>query len=348
MRCECCNAEIPEGSAICLKCRSVVPYNIKGFQNTKKVQALMRSLVSEHCDNIKDLQQFIGITVDMLPDYDPERILLVKAFRAGLLDVFLTGSDRKAEIASAGKLLKDQCGLSDEETEFVLSVVTYMFKMRYVSKNIIRVKGRSDDKEKSKPAPVTVDSKVYKKLDAMLHILSKFITVKEGYTKIDSYCFEGFGMLKSVNLPQSLMAIGEYAFTDCKKLTDIVIPPSVKKIDKGAFNACVSLKNVRLPDGLIEIGDNTFLCCSELETLVIPESVSGFGENAFSGCDSLKKLVVPQNVKFIDKNAFAYCPNLVVYCYENSYVHKYCMHKKIKFKTQAAGTVLPGYDTKEE
>lgn len=351
MRCDRCNAEVPEYSAICLNCRNVVPYNIKGYQNTRNVQVQMRTLVTEHCEGIRDVQQLIGITADMLPDYDPERILLVKAFRAGIMDIFLAQTEnRKAAVAEARTVLtdKEKCGLSDDEAEFVLTVITYMLRMRYISKNILREKVKPVEKEKPKRPAVTADTKVFKKLDAFVYRLSRNVTVKEGYTKIDSYCFEGFGMLKSITLPESLIAIGEYAFTDCKKLTDVVISPSVKKIDKGAFNACVSLKNIRLPAGLVEIGDNTFFCCSELEELVIPDSVSGFGENAFSGCDSLKKLVVPSSVKFIDKNAFAYCPNLVVYCFENSYVHKYCMQRKIKFKTQAVGTVLPGYDTKEE
>ncbi len=348
MRCECCNAEIPEYSAICLQCRNVVPYNIKGFTNTKFVQTQMRSLVSEYGESIANVQQLIGIAADLLPNLDVERILLVKAFNAGIMNIFLGAENRKSAVSDAKSLLTEGCSMSEEETEFVLSVITYMLKMRYVSKLIIREKSKESEEHENKVPVLTIESKVYKKFDAMLHRLSKSISIKEGYTKIDSYCFDGFGMMKSITLPQTLLAIGEYAFTDCRKLTEIIIPPSVKKIDKGAFNACVSLKKVRLPDGLLEIGDNTFFCCSELETLVIPDTVSGFGENAFSGCESLKKLVVPQNVKFIDKNAFAYCPELVVYCHENSYIHKYCMQKKIKFQTQAPGTELPGYDTKEE
>ena len=348
MRCDCCHAEIPEYSAICLRCRNVVPYNIKGFLNTKQIQTLMRLLVSEHCGRIADKQQLVGIVADMLPDYDPERVLLIKAFGAGVLDKFLDEPDRKAAVANARELLIGDCGLQEVEAEFVLAVVTYMLRMRYISKFISRERSIVPEKPKEKPVVVPIDSKVFKKMDALIYRLSKTVTVKYGFTKIDSYCFEGFGMTKTINLPQSLLAIGEYAFTDCKKLASIDIPSTVKKIDKGAFNACVSLEYIRLPDGLLEIGDNTFFCCSSIETLVIPDTVSGFGENAFSGCESLKKLVVPQNVKFIDRDAFAYCPNLVVYCYENSYVHKYCMQHKIKFKTQAVGTVLPGYDTKEE
>lgn len=348
MRCECCHAEIPEYSAICLQCRNVVPYNIKGFMNTKQIQSIMRLLVSEHCDRIEDTQQLVGVVADMLPNYDEERILLIKVFSAGLLDHFLNESDRRTAVSNARDFLEKDLELQENEVEFVLAVVTYMLKMRYISKLIVRERSRANEQTEQKAAPVPIDLKVYRKVDALIHRLSRKIIVKEGFTKIDNYCFDGFGIVRNISLPQTLLAIGEYAFTDCKNLVEIDIPPSVKKIDKGAFNACVSLKRIRLPDGLLEIGDNTFLCCSDLETLVIPDSVSGFGENAFSGCESLKKLVVPQNVKFINKNAFAYCPNLVVYCHENSYVHKYCMQKKIKFKTQAAGTQLPGYDTKEE
>ena len=217
--------------------------------NTKQIQSIMRLLVSEHCDRIEDTQQFVGIVADMLPNYDEERILLINVFRAGLLDYFLNESDRRAAVANAREFLEKDLELQENEVEFVLVVVTYMLKMRYISKLIVRERSKANEQTEQKTAPVLIDLKVYRKVDALIHRLSRKIIVKEGFTKIDSYCFDSFGMVKSISLPHTLLAIGEYAFTDCKKLTDIDIPSSVKKIDKGAFNACVSLKNIRLPDG---------------------------------------------------------------------------------------------------
>ena len=126
------------------------------------------------------------------------------------------------------------------------------------------------------------------------------------------------------------------------------VPDSVRKIDKGVFSACVGLKKVILPEGLLVLGDNCFLCCTSLISLRVPDSVSSIGENAFSGCASLETLTVPKNVKLIDENAFAYCGKLTVVCTENSFVHKYCMQNKIKYRALPVGVKLPGGDEAED
>ena len=344
MQCECCQAEIPEGGVRCPECRSPITQTIEGFPDTKSVQKNMRALIEEQHDRIKDTQQLVGMIADYLPYWDVERSLLMKTFSKGALDVILTSEDLKGSFTKARNLMKILCGVNDNEAEFVLVVMAYMLKIPYMSPLAKRVKPPKAEvkaEPEEKAAVVTMDTKPFRKIDAFKSRISKNVVVKEGYTKLDGYCFDGFGMMRTCKLPESLMAIGEYAFSDCKKLTDIEISDNVKKIEKGAFNACVSLKNVNIPEGVLELGDNTFFCCTEIEKIVIPNTVSGFGENCFSGCDSLKMLVVPYSVKFIDKNAFAYCPNLVVYCNENSYAHKYCMMNKIKFKTFPLGTALP-------
>ena len=262
--------------------------------------------------------------------------------KAGALDAVMEGDDRKQAIDNARDLML-KAGATENDAEFTLAVIACMLQLPYISPLAVtgEEKKKTAEETKEKRVVVDMDTKPFKKFDAFKYRIKREVTIKDGFTKIDGYCFDGFGMMRTVNLPDSLMCIGEYAFTDCKHLTDITIPDTVKKIEKGAFNACVNLKNVNIPDGVLELGDNTFLCCSALEQLSIPDSVSGFGENCFSGCDNLKMLSVPQSVKYIGENCFLYCPELVIYCYENSYVHRYCLQNKIKFKTSALGTKLP-------
>ncbi|MBR4554058.1 MAG: leucine-rich repeat domain-containing protein [Ruminococcus sp.] len=348
MQCENCHAEIPKGSAMCPECRTIMLQKIQGYDATKQIQTLMRSLVEEQFENIANTDQLISMTYDYLAGYDFERAVIVRMLKAGVLDVFLKEPDRHKAVDAARELMTKDVGANENQAEFVLAVFSYMTKLPYLSKLHEDEKKKDDSQKPKEKAAVDIDSKVYRKKDAFLHKLSKTIIVKEGYTRLDGYCFDGCKM-RSISLPSTLMAVGEYSFTDCKKLISVKFPDSVKKIEKGAFNACLSLESVKLPKNLLEIGDNTFFCCTSLKVLTVPDTVSGFGENAFSGCESLEALIVPRSVKFIDKNAFAYCPKLVVYCYENSYVHKYCMQHKIKFVTSAVGTALPAdEDFKEE
>ena len=350
MECEKCKAQIPDDSAACPECKSLVVQNIEGFEYTKQVQKALKQLVIEQSERIADKDQLIAMMYDYLPEYQTERELLALMVNKGILDVFLRAGDKTQAITDAREKMVMEYDIPVNGAEFVLAAFTYMLRIPYASKLRLIEKPKETDKEKEKPKEIApdIDDRVMTRIETIKYRLKKNITVKEGYTKIDGYCFEGFGFARSITLPDGLLAIGEYAFTDCKHLTEIVIPASVKKIEKGAFNSCVSLTDIKLPDGLLEIGDNTFLCCEALEHLRIPDSVSSIGANAFSGCDKLKKLVVNKNVKFIDDDAFSYCPELTVYCYENSYIHKYCLQYKINFITSAVGTALPADDIKEE
>ena len=116
-------------------------------------------------------------------------------------------------------------------------------------------------------------------------------------------------------------------------------------IKLGAFQSCGKLTVVRLPDGMFEIEDNTFSFCGNLEIIDVPESVSSIGKEAFSGCEKLRKLFLSENIKFIDDGAFANCRSLVIKCYENSYVHRYCMANHMKVETVAKGTPFSKINT---
>ena len=80
------------------------------------------------------------------------------------------------------------------------------------------------------------------------------------------------------------------------------------------------------------IEEGTFSFCHNLEAVDIPESVSSIGDEAFSGCERLYRLFIPESVKFIGENVFSLCPNLIVRCYANSYVHKYCINEGINIE----------------
>lgn len=349
MQCESCNANVPLGRAVCPECKSLIRYNVEGFPYTKDTQKALKDIVSEHGERIKNTDNLVGMVWDHLPDRDEERTVIIKALKNGVLDCILKAEDKKAEFKAQRERMTADLSFTPNEAELALAGFGYMLGFAYPSPLMAEdKKPEKAEPVKKQPTVINFDLKVFGKLDGIMQRLSKNVNVKEGYTKLEGYCFEGFGFMKNVTLPSTLLLIGEYAFTDCKKLEEVNVPPSVRKIEKGVFNACVSLKKVTLPEGMLDIGDNSFFCCTALEELRIPESVNSIGENAFEGCSSLKRLYAAQNIKFIDDNAFSYCPQLVVYCYENSYIHKYCMQNKIKFKTSAVGTPLTGENEGEE
>lgn len=346
MLCQNCHLKLPFGKIRCPSCSCLSPYNIKGHEQAKDVQILLKQMIDEQADNIANNAQFVALMFDYLPGYETECVLLKKAVDMNFLSDIIDAEkeNRKLVFVNMRSRLIHEAGFSRDDAEFVLSCFGYMLNMPYLSSLMIDDSPSEpvvEPKQDDIPVQIKVKPKVFGKFDAFIYRLSSKIVIKDNFTEIAGYCFDNYGAMKEISLSDSLMVIGEYAFSDCKRLESIDIPDSVKKIGKGAFNACTGLKRIKLPADILSIGDNCFFCCMSLQTLRVPDSVSSIGENAFSGCGDLEKLVLSKNVKFIDTNAFAYCGKLTVVCSENSFVHRYCMQNKIKYETVPMGESLP-------
>ncbi|MDE5558661.1 MAG: leucine-rich repeat domain-containing protein [Ruminococcus sp.] len=354
MLCERCRNELSPNAEVCLKCGTPVSRNVAGFENTVEIKRALKSMMTEHGqDIVKDSNKFISLLRDYIPEYEKECRLLRNMLRAGILANMLRESEQQViAVMKAREYMISEMFLSENATEFVIVCFTYMLGWQYTSKLAEKPKTSSaqsgnyggnnsagtQQKAPVKKAPVPMLEKVFTKGDAAKSRLKGSVKVPEGYNKLDSFAFDGFGFMKTIELPSTLVTIGEYAFSECKRLKSIEIPQSVQVIKLGAFSQCGKLTVVRLPDGVFEIEDSTFSYCHSLEIIDIPESVSSIGRDAFSGCEKLRKLFLSENIKFIDEGAFAYCTSLVIKCYENSYVHRYCMSNGIKVETVAKGT----------
>ena len=354
MLCERCRNELSPNAEVCLKCGTPVSRNVAGFENTIEIKRSLKSMITEHGqDIVKDSNKFISLLRDYIPEYEKECRLLRNMLQAGILANMLRESEQQSiAVMKAREYMVSEMFLSENAAEFVIVCFTYMLGWKYTSKFTEKPKTSSIQSENTggnnsvgtqakapvKKAPAPMFEKVFTKGDAAKSRLKGAVKVPEGYNKLDSFAFDGFGFMKTIELPSTLITIGEYAFSECKRLKSIDIPESVQVIKLGAFQSCGKLTVVRLPDGVFEIEDNTFSFCHSLEIIDIPESVSSIGREAFSGCEKLRKLFLSENIKFIDEGAFANCLSLTIKCYENSYVYRYCMAHNIKVETVAKGT----------
>ena len=363
MLCERCRNEVSPNAEVCLKCGTPVSRNVAGFENTADIKKALKSMITEHGQDIlKDSNRFVSLLRDYIPEYEKECRLLRNMLQAGILANMLRESEQKSiAVMKAREYMISEMFLSENAVEFVIVCFTYMLGWEYTPKLIEKPKTSSvqsgnmgamgtgnmntQQPKSVRKNPVPMFEKVFTKSDAFKSRLKGTVKVPEGYNKLDSFVFEGFGFMKTVELPSTLVTIGEYAFSECKRLKGIDIPSSVQVIKSGAFNSCGKLTVVRLPDGMFEISDNTFSFCSNLEIIDVPESVSSIGKEAFSGCAKLRKLFLSENIKFIDDFAFANCMSLVIKCYENSYVHRYCMSNHMNVETVAKGTPFSKINT---
>ena len=348
MQCERCNAELPPKAIECPNCGAPAPQNIEGFENTMEIQHILKTIMEKHGSIlINDPTQFVSMLNDYLAAYDKERRLLVNAMRAGVLKNMVKEekTNREYALLSAKSYMINELFVSENAAEFVLACFTYTLGWPYdssMSKNKEPEKPAEPVEEEKKPETPKLrpDTKIFKSSDATRHRLARNITIPEGFTKIDSFCFDRFNFMRSIKLPSTMIAIGDYAFSECKNLKGVEMPESLRVIEQGAFSQCGKLAMIKIPRGILEIPDNTFEFCANLSVVDIPNTDSSIGVEAFSGCENLEKLFLPDSVKFIDKNAFSYCPQLTIRCYENSYVHKYCLTYNIDFETVQIGVGL--------
>lgn len=343
MQCEKCHAEITPGEPVCPECGALTVQNVEGFENTKQIERQLGSMIEQQGKEvITDSKLFVALIQDYVPEYDKERRLLINMHKSGVIRDMLEETDQTIGISKARSFMLNDIFLAEHAAEFVLVCFCYMLGWPYESP-MRELEPEEEDEEFNAPdtaAPVSIEDNVFMPIDAARFRFKRDIKIPDGVTKIDSFCFDGWGRLKSIILPDSLLAIGEYAFSECDNLKSIEIPEKVKIIKGGAFNQCSKLTIIKIPNGILEIGDNTFSFCESLAEVDVPPTVSSIGVQAFAGCESLKKLYLPESVKFIDESAFLYCPNLTIHCYENSYVHKFCLTHKIRVETVAKGEGL--------
>ncbi|MBR6968020.1 MAG: leucine-rich repeat domain-containing protein [Ruminococcus sp.] len=333
MQCEKCNAPLDPKLSECPSCGAPVPQNIEGFENTMEFQKELRAIVvNDGPRAVMKKERFVGLLSDHVPDYDKERRLLINMYRMGVLKILLEDKNRELSIMKAKSFLLGDLFLAENAAEFVIACFTYLLGWPYESPlKVMPGSGEEQEREEHRKRTVDVNEMVFTPRNAFKYRLSGNITIPDGYTKLEAFCFDKFGSLRTIRLPGTLIAIGEYCFSSCKRLRGLELPEGLRIIKQGAFSQCANLVVVKIPDGVLEIEDSTFSFCTSLEVIEIPPSVSSIGAEAFSGCERLRKLFLPESIKFIDANAFSYCPSLVIYCIENSYVHKYCLATGIRF-----------------
>ena len=231
MFCEICRNEVSPNAEVCLKCGTPVSRNVAGFENTADIKRALKSMITEHGqDIVKDSNKFVSLLRDYIPEYEKECRLLRNMLQAGILANMLRESEQQAiAIMKAREYMTSEMFLSENATEFVIVCFTYMLGWEYKPKLVEKPKNMGQsvnmgatgaggmNGQQPKPVrknPVPMFEKVFTKGDAGKYRLKGAVKVPEGYNKLDSFAFDGFGFMKSIELPSTLITIGEYAFSE--------------------------------------------------------------------------------------------------------------------------------------
>lgn len=101
------------------------------------------------------------------------------------------------------------------------------------------------------------------------------ISLPEGLKELSIGTFANCANLKSVVLPEGLLAIGEYCFSESAVET-LDLPASLSELGVHAL-AGMSFKSFTVPETVKHIRKGCFYDCTKLETLNLPTSLESFG-----------------------------------------------------------------------
>lgn len=121
--------------------------------------------------------------------------------------------------------------------------------------------------------------------------------------------FNNCRALRSITLPDSLIAIGGGAFDSCTALQSITIPKTVTSIGYSAFSGCTSLQRVLFQnsEAAINFKNFAFEGCTTLASISIPNKTKVIPGSCFAGCTSLSSVKLPTSLQEIGGSAFKNC-----------------------------------------
>lgn len=90
----------------------------------------------------------------------------------------------------------------------------------------------------------------------------EYYEVKPGTEIICDYAFcQDYSSLKTIIIPDTVIAIGGSSFRGCHRLTNIQLPAKIAFIGENAFDGCRSLTSIVLPNAVTQINKETFSYC---------------------------------------------------------------------------------------
>lgn len=129
--------------------------------------------------------------------------------------------------------------------------------------------------------------------------------------------------IKSVVLPDGLIALGKANFANLGSLEAVTLSAALTRIPFRAFSGCGSLKSLNFPDAVAEIDTMAFIGCVSLAEVNLPASLSHIRQGAFANCHALTSVVLPEGVTVVEDYAFQNCSSLASVSLPNTVVKLY-------------------------
>ncbi|MDE5583632.1 MAG: leucine-rich repeat protein [Ruminococcus sp.] len=142
------------------------------------------------------------------------------------------------------------------------------------------------------------------------------------YLTIDDNAFENCTSIKSVKMPDNLIALGKYVFKGNTSMSTLVFGENTIQADQECFRNCTALDSITFNKVLDSLGGCAFQGCVALKSITglpntlhdwTPEDKTegrGFAGGVFQGCTSLVSADLPASLTRIPQNCFSGCLSL--------------------------------------
>lgn len=142
------------------------------------------------------------------------------------------------------------------------------------------------------------------------------IVMPESVVAIGSCAFSNCTALAYVRLPAGLMSLGAGAFAGCAAIADVSLPNCLHEEHSGSLDsltlafpdAVASVTNAVVCEGVTLMGE-TFVNCTELVSVTLPSTLTSI-YGSFKGCSKLHSVDIPSGVNTISESSFQGCSSL--------------------------------------
>ena len=149
--------------------------------------------------------------------------------------------------------------------------------------------------------------------------------IKQGTTVIADYAFVASTEAKSIEFPQSLLAIGKHAFDGCVSLETFNIPESVEIDATSLCNTGFYNNSKNWENNTLYLG--TRLISANGEEIIIKDGTTQIVSSAVN-CENV---VIPKSVTEICENALLNTENTTIFGYADTCAEAYAIENNIKF-----------------
>lgn len=284
----------------------------------------LTEIVKKYGENVlQDINRVNALLMDLAPDNDKERKLIVMCLREGILaQLYIAKQNPMPEIVinRCVKQLISDIWITESAAKYAVEIIAKVIGIDCLCEMQMTPKNSTDTAILLKGEKKVVDDLELEKVLDNVEVI--------GYK---AFAFNN--QITRVRIPKSLKKIMAKAFVNCHNLSHIVLESNIDAISSSAFDGCNNIREIESYSTQYVCTNGILINKEERKTIkaenrdnanlvVIPNGIQIITNKTFEG-NSASTVQIPETVSKIEKRAFEGMNNLQSILVE-SYNKNYC------------------------